>query len=82
MRWLYPLFRGKDLALAAESVVAFVVALATGLGVESVAFLGAGLWWMLMSRYWTHKARAARRHRELRERRLDRERRGLAPPRG
>ena len=78
---LYALFRGWDLVLALASVIAFVVALVTGLGIESLAFLGAGIWSMLFSRYWAKKARAAQRHRELRDRRLERERRGLAPPR-
>jgi hypothetical protein len=36
----------------------------------------------LFSRYWAGKARAAERHRELRRRRLERERKDLVPPRG
>ena len=60
----------------------FVVALVGGMGLKSLLFLGAGIWWLLFSRYWAKKARAARRHRDLRERRLERERNGLVPPRG
>jgi hypothetical protein len=43
--------------------------------------LGAAIFWFVMSRYWASKASAADRHRELRERRLERERQGLAPRR-
>jgi hypothetical protein len=76
------LFRGSTLVLAVASVAAFVGALASGHGIQSLAFLGAGVGWLLVSHLWAGKARAAKRHRELREKRLDRERRGLAPPRG
>jgi hypothetical protein len=68
--------------LAAASLVAFVIALVAGEGWKSLAFIGAGIWWMLVSRYWAGRARAAHRHRELRNKRLERERKGLAPPRG
>jgi hypothetical protein len=38
--------------------------------------LGAGVFWVLMARYEAGRARAARRHRELRRRRLSRMREG------
>jgi hypothetical protein len=79
---LFKAFRWRDLALAIGSAIAFVAALVTGLGLEALAFLGAGIWWLLFSRYWAGKARAAERHRELRRRRLERERKDLVPPRG
>jgi hypothetical protein len=78
---MYGVFRVGDLVFALGSVVGFAVALLTGMGIKSLAFLGAAIWWMVLSRYWAKQARAARRHRELRAKRLERERRGLAPPR-
>jgi hypothetical protein len=79
---LFTAFRRWDLALAIGSAVAFVIALIAGLGLEALAFLAAGVWWLLLGRYWAGKASAAQRHRELRQKRLERERKGLAPPRG
>jgi len=60
----------------------FVGALAAGMGVKSLAFLGACIWWVFFSRFWARQARDSARHRQLRRRRLERERQGLAPPRG
>ena len=82
MARLYAVFRRTDLVFAVASVVLFVVALVDGQGMRSFAFIGAGVWWMCLSRYWAGKARAAQRHRELRKKRLEREHKGLAPPRG
>lgn len=82
MARLFTAFRRGDLAFAAGSAVCFVIALVTGLGVKALPFLGAALGWLLAGRYWAGKARAAERHRELRRQRLERERRGVAPPRG
>jgi hypothetical protein len=79
---LYAAFRIWDLIAAAACTILFVVALIAGMGIKSLLFLGAGVWWMLFSRYWAKQARAARRHRQLREKRLERERKGLVPPRG
>ena len=67
---------------AAACTGLFVVALIGGMGIKSLIALGAAIWWLLFSRYWAKKARAAQRHRGLRRRRLERERKGLAPPRG
>jgi tetrahydromethanopterin S-methyltransferase subunit C len=74
--------RDWDLVAAAVGLIAFVVAVVTGGGIKSLAFLGAAIWWLLFGRYWAKKSRAAQRHRELRRRRLERERNGLAPPPG
>ena len=63
---------------AAACTGLFVVALVGGMGIKSLLFLGAGIWWMLFSRYWAKRARAA----ERRAKRLERERKGLVPPRG
>jgi hypothetical protein len=82
MGQLFAAFRLWDVGLAVAAVVAFVVALIMGVGVKSLAFLGAGIWWMLLGRYWRANARTAQRHREPRSQRLKRERKGLAPPRG
>ena len=82
MTRLFPLFRRWNNVLAVGSGLAFIAALIAGVGLKSLAFLGAAAWWMLLSRYWAGKARDAKRHRELREKRLERERKGLAPPRG
>jgi hypothetical protein len=76
------MFRRKDVVFAVASVVLFAIAVMAGHGMKSLAFLGAGIWWIVSSRYWASKARAARRHRELHYKRLERERKGLAPPRG
>jgi flagellar biosynthesis component FlhA len=80
--WLLSVFRGQTAFFAVAATIAFVIALVAGLGLEAFAFLGAGIWWLALSRYWTGKERAARRHRELRAKRLEREREGVAPPRG
>ncbi len=82
MSWLFTASRWYHLALAIASPVAFVIALVAGLGLQALAFVGAAIWWLLFSRYWAGKAQAADRHRELRRRRLERECKGLAPPRG
>jgi len=80
-RW-YSAFRVWDLIAGALCLFLFVVSLIGGMGSKSLLFLGAGIWWLLFSRYWAGKARAARRHRELREKRLEREREGVVRPRG
>ena len=59
----------KDIAFAVVGVVAFVVALATGFGLKSFAFLAAAAWWAYLSRHWAHRRRQA----QLRIRRLERE---------
>jgi hypothetical protein len=82
MAQLFAAFRRWNRTLAATSVVAFIVASITGLWPESLAFLAAGMWWALLARYWAGKATSAQRHGELRAKRLERERMGLAPPRG
>ena len=82
MRRLYSGFAIGDLIGAATCMGMFVVAPIAGMGAKSLIFLGAGVWWLLFSCYWASRARAARRHRELREERLERERKGLVRPRG
>jgi hypothetical protein len=80
---VYVLARFWYLLLAGASVIASAVALATGPGIRgSLLLLGGGVWCLLVGLALTRKARAAQRHRALRRRRLERERDGLAPPRG
>ena len=78
---LYGWFQAYGLVLAAVGVIALVAALASGVGARSLAFLAAALFWLAVARYWGHRAAAAKRHRGLRARRLERERAGLAPRR-
>jgi hypothetical protein len=82
MARMFAAFRIWDLIAAVACTGLFATALIGGMGIKSLVFFGAGVWWFLFSRYWAKQARAARRHRELREKRLERERQGLAPPRG
>jgi hypothetical protein len=71
----------KDVVFAGLSVAAFVVALLVGEGLNSLAYLAAGAWWLLLGRYWAKRARRSQRTAELRARRLRREAEGLAPRR-
>ncbi len=83
MTRVYILARYWYLLLAGVAVIGSVVALVTEPGVRgSLLLLGGAAWCWLIGRALTGKARAARRHRVLRKRRLERERDGLAPPRG
>jgi hypothetical protein len=81
VRWLFGLFRWWDLALAVGSLVLFVVALIWDLDGPVWVLPLVALWWALLARYWRGKHRASQRHHELRARRLEREKAGLAPRR-
>ncbi len=62
------------LLAAIVSVPLFVIALIGGLGLKSLLVLGAALFWVVRARQLRGRAQAASRHRELRRRRLERER--------
>jgi hypothetical protein len=67
MRRFWAVAYGFDVIAAVASVPLFVVAVIGGLGLKSLAILGAGIFWAVMARYDRRRAHAADRHHELRK---------------
>ena len=65
-----------DVARAIAAIVLFMAVLAAGFGAKSLIVLGAGGFWLLTARSNRRRARQAKRHHDLRERRLQRMRDG------
>jgi hypothetical protein len=76
MRWISSTARTYSVVAAAACVVLFAVALIGGLGLKSLAILGAAVFWALKAKHDSARTRGNLRHRELRRRRLQRMRDG------
>lgn len=79
-RYASSVFAVQGAIYGVGGVVCCVLALAAGLGVQSFAFLAAGLWWAVVGSFWARRARKQRRVQSLRVRRVERlrERRDVA----
>ena len=59
MARVYETLRWVDFAFALAALIAFVVALATGVGVKSLAFLAAAVVWAAVGVFMGRRAKAA-----------------------